>query len=174
MLCCHVLSLSNDSFCLSFCAFAQVGHPFDLVKVRLQTEGASGRFRGPLQCVMATVRSEGVMSLYKGVTPPLLGTGVINALVFGLQGLFVGVAKGREGLGESDPATLSHTVQAAMATGAVISLVVTVRRMRGLWRSRTEVCLCSMVAPRGVQLHLTIVCILCVLFCLCLCASPAD
>jgi len=111
--------------CASGAALVMVGHPFDLVKVRLQTEGASGRFSGPLQCVAATVRTEGLLSLYKGVTPPLLGTGIINALVFGLQGTFVGMAKSRDGTPASAPATLGQTVQAAMATGAIISLVVT-------------------------------------------------
>jgi len=102
-----------------------VGHPFDLVKVRLQTEGSSGRFRGGLHCVVETVRNEGVISLYKGVTPPLLGTGVINALVFGLQGMFVHQVKEWDGTEPDTPASLNQTCRAAVLTGAIISLVVT-------------------------------------------------
>ena len=32
-----------------------------------------------------TVAKEGLLGLYKGVTPPLLMTGFINAALFGLQ-----------------------------------------------------------------------------------------
>lgn len=65
-----------------------VGHPFDTIKVRLQTEGAGGRFKGPLvrmrcdvcsealimtqHALSVTVRTEGVRGLYKGAFPPLV------------------------------------------------------------------------------------------------------
>ncbi|KAI9784638.1 MAG: hypothetical protein M1839_001860 [Geoglossum umbratile] len=49
-----------------------VGHPFDTVKVRLQTTQKS-QFRGPLDCLLQTIRKEGVPGLYKGATPPLIG-----------------------------------------------------------------------------------------------------
>ncbi len=62
----------------------QAGHPFDTIKVRLQTDNI-GRFRGPWHCLVETVRGEGLRALYKGVTPPLLATGVINSLMFGMQ-----------------------------------------------------------------------------------------
>jgi hypothetical protein len=35
-----------------------------------------------------------VFALYKGVTPPLFATGVINAVLFGLQGVVVHQIKG--------------------------------------------------------------------------------
>ncbi|KOS21453.1 Mitochondrial substrate carrier family protein L [Escovopsis weberi] len=59
-----------------------VGHPFDTVKVRLQTTEAS-RFRGPLQCVLQTVRHEGVRGLYKGATPPLVGWMFMDSIMLG-------------------------------------------------------------------------------------------
>jgi hypothetical protein len=104
---------------------AQVGHPLDLVKVRLQTEGRGGRFQGPIHCVLHTVRTEGFMSLYKGVTPPLLGTGVINALVFGMQGIFTAQMKTLDGVPATEPATVRQTSKAAVLSGIFISLVVT-------------------------------------------------
>jgi len=110
----------------SACVRPQVGHPFDLVKVRLQTEGKAGRFRGPVHCVVESVRSEGLMSLYKGVTPPLLGTGVINALVFGMQGVFVAKVKEIEGTPAVAAASVAQTAKAAVLTGVFISFVVTV------------------------------------------------
>ena len=60
-----------------------VGHPFDTIKVRLQTEGSHGRFRGPLDCLQQTLRHEGVRGLYKGGTPPLVGWGIIDSLMWG-------------------------------------------------------------------------------------------
>lgn len=57
----------------SSCAYAlSVGHPFDTVKVRLQTSDKS-QFRGPLHCVARTIGNEGIRGLYKGATPPLVG-----------------------------------------------------------------------------------------------------
>ncbi|OAA58235.1 Mitochondrial carrier domain protein [Cordyceps fumosorosea ARSEF 2679] len=57
-----------------------VGHPFDTVKVRLQT---SDRFKGPLECVLQTVRLEGVRGLYKGATPPLVGWMFMDSVMLG-------------------------------------------------------------------------------------------
>lgn len=59
-----------------------VGHPFDTVKVRLQTTDAS-RFSGPLQCVLQTVRNEGFAGLYKGATPPLVGWMFMDSIMLG-------------------------------------------------------------------------------------------
>ncbi|KAI0009818.1 mitochondrial carrier [Xylariaceae sp. FL0662B] len=59
-----------------------VGHPFDTVKVRLQTTDST-RFSGPLQCVVQTIRHEGVRGLYKGATPPLVGWMFMDSVMLG-------------------------------------------------------------------------------------------
>ena len=59
-----------------------VGHPFDTVKVRLQTTDVS-RFDGPLQCLVQTVRHEGLRGLYKGATPPLVGWMFMDSVMLG-------------------------------------------------------------------------------------------
>ncbi|KAH8433031.1 putative mitochondrial carrier protein [Aspergillus melleus] len=64
-----------------------VGHPFDTVKVRLQTS-KDGHFRGPLDCVLQTVRKEGVSGLYKGATPPLVGWMVMDSVMLGSLTLY--------------------------------------------------------------------------------------
>jgi solute carrier family 25 carnitine/acylcarnitine transporter 20/29 len=56
-----------------------VGHPFDTVKVRLQTSNVS-QFKGPVDCLMQTVRLEGFAGLYKGATPPLVGWMFMDSL----------------------------------------------------------------------------------------------
>ncbi|KAI4281593.1 MAG: hypothetical protein L6R38_003571 [Xanthoria sp. 2 TBL-2021] len=59
-----------------------VGHPFDTIKVRLQTSEKS-QFRGPLHCLAQTIRNEGARGLYKGATPPLCGWMVMDSIMLG-------------------------------------------------------------------------------------------
>jgi solute carrier family 25 carnitine/acylcarnitine transporter 20/29 len=68
---------------LSGCTKLAVGHPFDTLKVRMQTEGLHGRFRGPLDCMLQTLRSEGITAFYKGASLPLLGWSVIDFVLIG-------------------------------------------------------------------------------------------
>lgn len=50
-----------------------VGHPFDLVKVRMQT-AQKGVYSGAMDVVRKTVAKEGLMrGLYAGVSAPLVG-----------------------------------------------------------------------------------------------------
>ena len=67
-----------------------VGHPFDTVKVRLQTAPA-WQFAGPLDCVAQTIREEGVWGLYKGTTPPLVGWMLMDSLMLGSLTLYKGM-----------------------------------------------------------------------------------
>ncbi|KAK3946024.1 mitochondrial carrier domain-containing protein [Diplogelasinospora grovesii] len=59
-----------------------VGHPFDTIKVRLQTTDST-RFSGPLQCFLQTIRGEGFRGLYKGATPPLVGWMFMDSVMLG-------------------------------------------------------------------------------------------
>lgn len=59
-----------------------VGHPFDTIKVRLQTSDHT-QFKGPLDCLMQTIRKEGPQGLYKGATPPLIGWMFMDSLMLG-------------------------------------------------------------------------------------------
>ena len=64
-----------------------VGHPFDTIKVRLQTTERS-QFSGPLEAVVRTVRNEGVLALYKGASPPLVGWMFMDSLLMGSMTLY--------------------------------------------------------------------------------------
>lgn len=64
-----------------------VGHPFDTIKVRLQTSN-NAQFNGPLQCLAQTVRNEGVKGLYKGATPPLVGWMLMDSVMLGSLTLY--------------------------------------------------------------------------------------
>jgi len=45
-------------------------HPFDLTKVRLQSQvlDSSARFNGPLDCMKQTFKNEGILGLYRVCT----------------------------------------------------------------------------------------------------------
>ncbi|KAK9456728.1 mitochondrial carrier domain-containing protein [Dipodascopsis uninucleata] len=58
-----------------------VGHPFDLIKVRLQT-AEKGVYSGAFDALRKTVARDGVMGVYRGVTPPLLGVTPMFAISF--------------------------------------------------------------------------------------------
>ena len=59
-----------------------VGHPFDLVKVRLQTS-APGTYAGAMDCVRKTIAREGMArGLYAGVQAPLVGVTPMFAVSF--------------------------------------------------------------------------------------------
>ncbi|KAH7698758.1 Protein DIF-1 [Aphelenchoides avenae] len=65
-----------------------VGHPFDTVKVRLQTQptpkpGEKPIFTGALDCVKKTVSKEGFFALYKGMAAPIVGVTPLFAVFFG-------------------------------------------------------------------------------------------
>lgn len=106
-----------------------VGHPFDTIKVRLQTDGGGGvdqpkRFNGVVDCVKQTVRKEGIKGLYKGMAAPLAMTGGVNCLLFGTQYNIVAQLEKMQGLAPGT-ASVTTTMQAAVMSGALIGLVVT-------------------------------------------------
>lgn len=68
-------------------AVTLVGHPFDTVKVRLQTQPTSNPiYSGAVDCVRKTLQWEGVGGLYKGVTSPLAGQMFFRATLFSAFG----------------------------------------------------------------------------------------
>lgn len=58
-----------------------VGHPFETIKVRLQTD-SSGVYKGTVDCVKKTLQWEGPAGLYKGVTAPLAGQLFFRSAMF--------------------------------------------------------------------------------------------
>lgn len=64
-----------------------VGHPFDTIKVHLQTQDARNpKYRGTLHCLKSLVAKNGISGLYRGISSPLAGVAAINAIVFGVYG----------------------------------------------------------------------------------------
>lgn len=52
------------------------------MKVRLQTSSHS-QFSSTLDCLAKTIRNEGILALYKGATPPLVGWVVMDSVMLG-------------------------------------------------------------------------------------------
>lgn len=72
-------------------AVTYVGHPFDTLKVLLQTQPPGGQtYSGLLDCFQKTVKTDGLKGLYKGVASPLAGQ------MFFRAGLFSAYAKAKE------------------------------------------------------------------------------
>jgi len=62
-------------------AVVLVGHPFDTTKTRLQV-APRGYYKSTLDCVRHTIRDEGFLGFYSGMSSPLLGQMVFRALSF--------------------------------------------------------------------------------------------
>jgi solute carrier family 25 carnitine/acylcarnitine transporter 20/29 len=68
-------------------AVVAVGHPFDTIKVRLQTQPtANPIYSGAFDCLKKTLQWEGVGGLYKGVASPLAGQMFFRATLFSAFG----------------------------------------------------------------------------------------
>ena len=87
--------------------------------------GAPPRFHGPVDCLVKTLRFEGVRALYAGMSIPLLGTVFETAIMFTANGLFrrALVSSGRLAEGEALP--LSMVLASGAASGSVVALVLT-------------------------------------------------
>lgn len=68
-------------------AVVAVGHPFDTVKVRLQTQSSTNPlYGGAIDCFKKTLKWEGIPGLYKGVASPLVGQMFFRATLFSAFG----------------------------------------------------------------------------------------
>lgn len=69
------------------CAGIVAGQPLDTIKVRMQTQDKTNViFRGPVHCLVTTVKLEGPLALFKGMASPLVGNAPMQALTFGAYG----------------------------------------------------------------------------------------
>jgi solute carrier family 25 carnitine/acylcarnitine transporter 20/29 len=93
-----------------------VGHPFDTVKVLLQTQ--PGAYKGMGDAFRQTVASHGMVGLYRGVASPLIGMGIFNAIQFAVMG-----AAKKVTTDDGRNVTLNRIAAAAGFTGIVVALV---------------------------------------------------
>lgn len=83
------MACSLDFFAgfLGGCAGIMVGYPLDTVKVHMQTQDCRNpKYRGTWDCLRSILAKESVSGLYKGMTSPIAGVAVVNAIIFGVYG----------------------------------------------------------------------------------------
>eukprot|EP00049_Salpingoeca_infusionum_P021912 m.4839 g.4839 ORF g.4839 m.4839 type:complete len:301 (-) comp4658_c0_seq2:186-1088(-) len=98
-----------------------VGHPLDTVKVRMQ---GSTQYRSAWHCLSSSVKTNGVRSLYNGMSSPLVMAGINNSVIFSVNGQmkrFVG------GMSGKSPGELGKIEQLAAAwmTAPIYALTLT-------------------------------------------------
>jgi len=111
-----------------------IGHPFDTVKVRLQTQDMltnatkiqDGNFRyaGALDCFQKMIKYEGIGSLYKGMASPLVGAALEIAVIFAANEQLKSVFKSFNSDPQA-PLTLTQLVIAGGLAGTCVSFVLT-------------------------------------------------
>lgn len=114
-----------------------VGHPFDTLKTKLQSQGAAAaaaKFSGPGEALVSTVRDEGVRGLYRGMGAPLATVALFNAVLFASRGAATAalLKRRREQQQQGDDAgnnstslTTADQLAVALAASAAVSLVAT-------------------------------------------------
>lgn len=79
----HSASTANELIAGSVGGAAQVlvGQPLDTIKTRAQI-ASKEMFKGPMDILVRTIRTEGLLALYKGMASPLIGIAGVNSLLF--------------------------------------------------------------------------------------------
>jgi solute carrier family 25 carnitine/acylcarnitine transporter 20/29 len=73
--------------CMAGFAQVAVGQPFDIVKVRLQTQDPANKlYNSAMDCLKKIMKTEGgPLALWKGSLPPLIGVGAAASIQFGVN-----------------------------------------------------------------------------------------
>jgi len=91
-----------------------VGHPFDTLKVRLQTQPQDKPvYSGLKDCFLKTIKWEGIRGLYKGMSSPLVGQMFFRSIFF----LTYGESKRYLGKGKEKLSSLDYFISGSMAWG---------------------------------------------------------
>ncbi|ODN79563.1 hypothetical protein L202_03517 [Cryptococcus amylolentus CBS 6039] len=105
-------------------------HPFDLIKVRLQSQPTDRalQFAGPLDCFKQTYSREGWRGLYRGISAPIVGAACENATLFlaykKCQEAIMLLRHGGEG-SQGLELDMQETAIAAAGAGTIASFVLT-------------------------------------------------
>jgi len=137
----------EDFICGSFSGIITtvVGHPFDTVKVRMQTNTTVGiritkmtslsasslasaseelAHVGALRIVYETIRTEGPFALFKGMSSPMLSIPLVNAIVFASYGQTKAFVRKSSDYSTNEPLSLSMLALCGAVAGFVSCFVV--------------------------------------------------
>lgn len=120
-----------------------IEYPFDTVKVRLQSQPdhLPLRYTGPLDCFRQSIKSDGFLGLYRGITAPLVGAAAETSSLFLFESLgrellyMSGLSSREEGL------SLPDLWLTGAFSGAFTSFVLT----------PIELVKCKIQAPRAAD-----------------------
>jgi len=59
-----------------------VGHPLDMVKVRMQTQPNPPIYTGMIDCFKKSIQSEGILGVYRGAQSPLINSALYSSILF--------------------------------------------------------------------------------------------
>jgi len=113
------MALDFGAGCIGGAAGILAGYPLDTVKVKIQTQDVrNGRmaYKSTFDCLFKLIRADGVKSLYKGMSSPLLGVAGINAITFGAYGNVLRMLP--------DQDSISSITLAGASAGLIQSVVV--------------------------------------------------
>lgn len=103
-----------------------VGHPFDTIKVKLQSQptplpGQLPKYSSAIDAVKKTLAAEGAGGLYKGMGAPLATVAAFNALLFSVRGQMETILRSSPGA----PLTVNQQFIAGAGAGVAVSLLAT-------------------------------------------------
>ncbi|KAI3693770.1 hypothetical protein L1987_76722 [Smallanthus sonchifolius] len=103
-----------------------VGHPFDTIKVKLQSQptplpGQLPKYSGAMGAVKQTLAAEGASGLYKGMGAPLATVAAFNALLFTVRGQMETFLRSSPGA----PLTVNQQFIAGAGAGFAVSFLGT-------------------------------------------------
>lgn len=101
-----------------------VGHPFDTIKVKLQSQptplpGQVPKYSGAIDAVKKTIAAEGPGGLYKGMGAPLATVAAFNAVLFTVRGQMEALLRSHPG----DVLTINQQVVCGAAAGLSVSFL---------------------------------------------------
>ncbi|XP_076623870.1 mitochondrial basic amino acids transporter isoform X1 [Colletes latitarsis] len=81
------MALDFFAGCVGGCAGVVVGYPLDTIKVHMQTQDYRNPiYKGNWHCFRTILAKESVAGFYRGMSSPMAGVAVVNAIVFGVYG----------------------------------------------------------------------------------------
>ncbi|XP_057830511.1 mitochondrial carnitine/acylcarnitine carrier-like protein [Cryptomeria japonica] len=100
------------------------GHPFDTIKVKLQSQpvpppGQRPRYAGAMDAVRQTITAEGPRGLYKGMGAPLATVAALNAVLFTARGQMEALVRTAPGI----PLSVEKQVVCGAGAGVAVSML---------------------------------------------------
>lgn len=130
----QIVDVSHGSEALKDIAFGSIAgvvgkfieYPFDTVKVRLQSQPdhLPLRYRGPLDCFRQSISQDGFLSLYRGVSAPLVGAALETSSLFFSYRIAQNVLRATV-FTTNEPLTLPTLALCGAISGAFTSLILT-------------------------------------------------